>query len=124
MAATSVYLRILCAFVLFSSLSFKYQDVNLEGKWVCDGFSLQLNEFTTLEKQCGGDLHFKSNKSLESTCTAGLFPPGSKWRLVNTKIFLSDSDGKTFTSFDIQKLEKGVLHLTRDNKMYTFGRLD
>jgi hypothetical protein len=123
MATTSVYVRIACALVLFFNLNFYYQEHNLEGKWACDGFSLQVNDYTTLEKHCGGDLNFKSNRSLESTCTAGLFPPGSKWRMVDDRLFLSDTDGAVFTSFDIQKLENGTLVLTRDNKMYTFGKV-
>jgi hypothetical protein len=123
MATTSVYVRITCALLLFFNLNFYYQENHLEGKWACDGFSLQVNDYTTLEKQCAGDLHFKSNRLLESTCTAGLFPPGSKWRLAQDDLYLSDSDGKVFTSFHIDKLENGALVLTRDNKAYSFGRV-
>jgi hypothetical protein len=123
MATTSVYVRIACTLVLFFSLNFYYQENHIEGKWDCDGFALQLNEYTTLEKHCGGGLNFKANRFLESTCTAGLFPPGSKWRLVEDQLYLSDSDGKQFTSFQIQKLDNGSLVLTRDNKMYTFGKV-
>ncbi len=123
MATTSVYTRIAYALVLFFNLNFFYLENHIEGKWACDGFSLQLNDYTTIEKQCGGDLNFKTNRLLESTCTAGLFPSGSKWRLVNDDLFLADSDGKVFTSFHIEKLEKSTLVLTRDNKSYSFGRV-
>ena len=122
MATTSVSVRIACAFALFFSLNFAYQENHLEGKWSCDGFSLQVNDYTTLEKQCGGDLNFKSNRMLESTCTAGLFPPGSKWRMAGESLYLSDSDGRQFTSFHVEKLDNDQLVLTRDNKMYSFGR--
>lgn len=122
MATTSVSVRIACALLLVFNLNFAYQDNHLEGKWSCDGFSLKINDYTTLEKQCGGDLNFKTDKVLESTCTAGLFPPGSKWRVAGNTLYLSDSDGRQFTSFEIQELEGSNLALTRDNKVYTFGR--
>lgn len=123
MATTSVFARLVCALVFFSSLNFYYQENHIEGKWACDGFALQVNDYTTLEKQCGGALNFKSNRFLESTCTAGLFPPGSKWRLVEDQLYLSDSEGKQFTTFHIQQLDNGSLVLTKDNKMYTFGKV-
>jgi hypothetical protein len=122
MATTSVSVRTCCALLLFFTLNFSFNENHIEGKWSCDGFSMQLNDFTTLEKQCGGDLNFRSNRKLESTCTAGLFPPGSKWRIANDNLYLSDSDGRQFTSFHIEHLKNSELILTRDNKVYTFGR--
>ena len=123
MSAHPLLTRLCGAILVFALMSFKLNTAPAsEGKWNCGAFTCKLNDFTTLEKSCLGDLHFRSNQSLESTCTAGFFPTGTRWKVVGKSLRLSDSDGKEFVQFDIQSLNERELVLLRSEKVYYFKR--
>lgn len=82
----------------------------------------QFNEFTSYQYNCAGDLHFKSDHSLESTCKEGFFPTGVKWQVNSSKLWLKDSYGADFVNFEIKKLDRQQLILVRKDVEYAFTR--
>ena len=113
-------LFISCAIMSFSVL---YPTATqLEGKWTCDALTKQLNENTVIEKGCLGDLHFTPDRKLSSTCSAGFFPSGTRWKIDKEALSLADSYGHEFVRFSITYLDDNALILEKNSITYSFAR--
>lgn len=108
--------------LLSTLISFRFATAQLQGKWVCDIKSGQLDATTTYQMNCDGYLIFKSDHSLESTCLDGFFPTGTFWEISGKRLILKDSDGQAFADFEIQKLEDTQLVLFRNKVAYVFRK--
>ena len=96
----------------------------LEGKWDCGSRSGQLDEYTSYQLQCGGDVCFKADHTVESTTTDAFLPTGSKWQVENDKLVLRDSYGSKFVDFEIKRLGSKELVLSRKGIEYGFVRIN
>jgi hypothetical protein len=96
----------------------------IAGKWDCGSRSGQLDENTSYQLSCAGDVNFKSDHSVESTTTDAFFPSGSVWKVVDNKIVLCDSFGAVFVDFEIKLLESKELILMRKGVEYGFHKAD
>jgi hypothetical protein len=96
----------------------------LAGKWDCGSKSGQLDENTSYQLRCGGDVNFKADHSVESTTTDAFFPSGSKWQILDNKLVLCDSYGAAFVDFEIKHLESKELILIRKGVEYGFVKAD
>lgn len=110
-----------CLTLLSFTLSYPTA-TQLEGKWVCDALTKQLDENTVLEKRCLGDLQFTPDRMLNSTCSDGFFPSGTRWKIKNSVLSLADSYGTEFVQFEIAQLDANVLVLQKNSIAYSFAR--
>lgn len=94
----------------------------LEGKWDCGSKSGHLDEFTSYQLQCGGDVYFKADHTVESTTTDAFLPSGSKWQVEGENLVLRDSYGTKFVEFGISRLGSNELILSRKGVEYGFVR--
>lgn len=120
-------LGITCLLCSFSSENPK--NVNpaaslLEGKWDCGSKSGNLDEYTSYQLQCGGDVHFKADHTVESTTTDAFLPTGANWTVENEKLVLRDSYGAKFVDFDIKSLKTNELVISRNGVDYGFNRIN
>lgn len=110
------------ALLVISTLSFRFSNVLLEGKWICASKSGNLNTDASYELKCAGTVHFQPNHLLVSDCYDGFFPTGARWEVVGNQLMLRDSDERVFAEFHIQRLDQAELLLQRRNVLYRFTR--
>jgi hypothetical protein len=113
--------------VAIASFSFRMDSpaaILLAGKWECGSKSGQLDENTSYQLHCAGDVTFKSDHLVESTTTDAFLPSGSVWKVVDNKLVLCDSDGRVFADFEIKHLESKALVLTRNDVEFVFHKAD
>lgn len=96
----------------------------LEGKWACNTKSGQLNDITSYEFRCGGDVVFHSDHRVESATSDVFLPTGSNWEVESNQLVLLDSGGAKFVAFDIKKLEQGELVISRKGVDYSFEKIN
>jgi hypothetical protein len=96
----------------------------IAGKWDCGSKSGQLDENTSYQLSCAGDVNLKADHSVESTTKDAFFPSGSKWQVIDNKLVLCDSYGAAFVDFEIKHLESKELILIRNGVEYGFIKAD
>jgi hypothetical protein len=96
----------------------------ITGKWDCGSRSGQLDENTSYQLSCAGDVNLKADHSVESTTKDAFFPSGSNWKVIDSKLVLCDSYGAAFADFEIKHLESKELVLIRNGVEYGFIKAD
>lgn len=117
--------------ITFSLCSFRLSELPpipaaklLEGRWGCNTKSGQLNDITSYQLRCGGDVVFHSDHRVESGTSDVFLPTGSKWEVEENQLVLLDSGGAKFVAFHIKKLEQGELIISRKGVDYSFGKIN
>lgn len=96
--------------------------LGIEGRWVCDTKTGKFDDFSSYEVFCGGEITFMPDHTLQSTCTDAFMPNGSVWAQIDQTLLLSDSEGRGFAEYHIQRLDDSRLVLIRKEVAYTFRR--
>lgn len=113
------------AILLAFFLSFPhFAQAQIQGKWECSTKSGSFDPNTHYNVRCGGTLHFKSDRVLESTCADGFFPSGTYWEVFDNRLTLRDSGGKAFADFEIREISGEKLLLVRKGVQYAFSRIE
>ncbi len=94
----------------------------IQGKWECSTKSGQLNDITSYQLRCGGDVVFHPNHSVESATSDVFMPSGSNWAVEENQLVLLDSKGTKFVAFEIKKLEANELIISRKGVDYGFEK--
>lgn len=101
-----------------------FAQAQIQGKWECSTKSGNYDANTHFNVRCGGMLHFKSDRVLESTCVDGFFPSGTYWETFGNRLTLRDSGGKAFADFEIREIGTEKLLLVRKDIHYAFRRVE
>lgn len=109
-------------FVFFFSRSLSAQ-IPLQGKWECTTKSGHFDAQTRYSVQCGGLLHFKNDRILESTCVDGFFPSGVYWEIFGNRLTLRDSGGKSFADYEVSQADSEKMQLRRNGVCFDFQRI-
>ena len=110
--------------VFFLFLFPLFAQAQLQGKWECSTKSGNYDSSMHYSIRCGGVLHFKADRILESSCVDGFFPSGCYWEKIDDRLTLRDSGGKIFADFEIKTLSEAKLLLVRKEIEYVFQRVN
>jgi hypothetical protein len=110
-------------FLIFFSPGLRAQ-TTLQGRWECSTKSGRFDAQTQYAVQCGGALHFKNDRILESTCVDGFFPSGVYWEMFDNRLTLRDSAGKAFADYEVRNLGAETMQLQRNGVLFEFRRAE
>jgi hypothetical protein len=110
-------------YLALSSVYFSNDAASVEGRWVCATKSGYADEQTWYQINCGGEINFFTNGTLESSCSEAFAPTGSHWRTEGSNLLLADSDGQTFATYTWKTPDERTLLLERKGLTYTFERV-
>jgi hypothetical protein len=94
-----------------------------EGLWQCATKSGQLDDYTRYQLVCAGTIEFKSDRTVESSCTAAFSPTGSLWKTEADQLLLTDSEGHIIVAYTWKMTDERTLILEKKGISFTFDKI-
>lgn len=111
-----------CAYLFLCAFSVRNVSPNIAGQWSCVERSGQAGEQVAYHLYCEGEVYFKPDGMVKSSCRDAFIPNGALWSVQGGRLLLSDSSGRLFAEYDILQADGRKLRLTRNGVSYLFER--
>lgn len=111
-----------CAYLFLCAFSIRNVSPDIAGQWSCVERSGQAGDQVAYHLYCEGEVHFKPDGVVKSSCRDALIPNGALWHVQGGRLLLSDSSGRLFAEYDIQQSDSKRLRLIRNGVSYLFER--